>query len=149
MPGQHSTTVLAVEDEANDALILTRAFEKAALAGVLRVVPTHAEAVAYLTGDGEYADRVRHPLPDFVLLDLKLPGSSGFELLRWIRSASPTRRLPVVVLTSSKDRRDINRSYDLGANAYLVKPVGFQEMLALVETTARYWLSLCERPSDA
>lgn len=143
-----SSAVLSVEDDANDAFILSRAFEKTDLGGVLRVVSTHAEAVAYLEGTGEFADRSRHPLPRLAFLDLKLQGSSGFDLLRWIRKESRVPRLPIVILTSSKDRSDVNRAYDLGANTYLVKPVGFQELLTLVRTTAHYWLTLCERPSE-
>jgi CheY-like chemotaxis protein len=111
-------------------------------------VATHGEeAVDYLAGDGGFADRDRHPFPTLMLLDLQLPRRSGHEVLQWLRAqAEDLKRLPVVVLTSSREPRDINRAYELGANSYLVKPVSFDALLDLVQLLERYWLALAERP---
>src|SRR5207249_5534648 len=103
------------------------------------------EAVEYLGGTGRYQDRTRYPLPALVLLDLKLPRKNGIEVLHWLRQQPALRRLPVVVLTSSKEPNDVNRAYDQGANSYLVKPLGFDALLNLVRSLNVYWLSLNEK----
>jgi CheY-like chemotaxis protein len=99
-------------------------------------------ALDYLLGRGEYADRSLHPLPDLVLLDLKMPEIDGFEVLRQFKSVSPQRRIPTIVLTSSKEEGDRALSYDLGANSYLVKPVSFAGFLEVVRRIDDYWISL-------
>jgi len=104
------------------------------------------EAVGYLSGESPYADRGRFPFPVLVLLDLKLPRRSGLEVLAWIRGQPGLKRLPAVVLTSSKESVDINRAYDLGANSYLVKPVGFDSLLDLVKSLEVYWMMLNQNP---
>jgi DNA-binding response OmpR family regulator len=104
------------------------------------------EAVVYLAGEGRYADRLRYPLPGLVLLDLKLPRRSGLEVLQWLREQQVLRRLPVVVLSSSREATDIDRAYDLGANSYLVKPVGSDALLGMVRAMDGYWLSHNELP---
>jgi CheY-like chemotaxis protein len=111
-------------------------------------VATHGEeAVDYLAGGGGFEDRGKHPFPALMLLDLQLPRRSGHEVLEWLRAQEEgLRRLPVVVLSSSKEPRDINRAYELGANSYLVKPVSFDALLELVQLLERYWLGLAERP---
>ena len=93
-----------------------------------------------------YGDRGRYPLPALMLLDLKLPGMSGFEVLLWLRQQPGLKRLPVVVLTSSKENTDINRAYELGANSYLVKPASFDALVNIIERLNHYWLVLNERP---
>lgn len=138
--------ILLVEDDENDVLLLRRAFAKAKVRNPVRVVRDGEEAVAYLSGDGEYADRRRYPEPVLVLLDLKLPRLSGHEVLEWIRSDDRFRRLPVVVLTSSREPQDVSRAYDLGANSYLVKPGGFDSLLEMVRTLGVYWMILNEQP---
>ena len=101
----------------------------------------------YLAGRGDYADRITHPLSSLVLLDLKLPRKSGHEVLEWLRAQPALNRMPVVVLTSSKESRDVNRAYDLGANSYLVKPVAFADLLRMAQTLDLYWLQLNEDPA--
>lgn len=140
--------VLLVEDDANDILLMQRAFDKAQLAGPLHVSDGD-EAVAYLAGEGSYADRARYPLPVLILLDLKLPRKSGLEVLDWLRRQPGLKRVPVVVLTSSEERKDVNQAYDLGANSYLTKPVAFQELLELVRRLDVYWLLTNEQPDLA
>ncbi len=138
--------ILVVEDDPNDVLLIQRAFGKARILNPVRTVSHGDEAVAYLSGAGAFADREAYPFPVLVLLDLKLPRRSGLEVLGWIRSQPGLKRLPIVVLTSSKESIDINRAYDLGANSYLVKPVGFDSLLELVKSLEVYWMMLNQHP---
>jgi CheY-like chemotaxis protein len=138
--------ILLVEDDANDALLVQRAFRKANLANPIQVVEDGEQAITYLAGQGDFVDRGRYPLPAVVLLDLKLPRKSGFEVLAWLEDQPALNRLPVVVLTSSKETPDINRAYDLGANSYLVKPVAFEALLEMVKVLNLYWIILNEPP---
>jgi DNA-binding response OmpR family regulator len=137
-----SSTILLVEDDPNDVLLVKRAFRKANVANPLQVVSDGEAAVAYLAGQGNFTDRARFPLPAVVLLDLKLPRKSGLEVLVWLREQADLKRLPVVVLTSSSEAGDVNRAYELGANSYLVKPVAFENLLNLVKALHQYWLTL-------
>lgn len=140
-------SILLVEDDPNDVTLTRLAFEQARFTNPLHVVNNGEEAIAYLGGEGPYADRQRYPIPILVLLDLKLPRRSGFEVLTWVRGVPTVRRLPVVVLTSSQQSPDINRAYDAGANSYLVKPVAFENLLGLVRTLGLYWIMTNEGPA--
>ncbi len=133
--------ILVVEDDADDVVLLKVAFEGAHIGEALQVVGDGEEAVAYLLGQGAYADRARHPLPSLILLDLKLPRKSGLEVLEWRRQAG-LWRIPVIVLTSSQSSADIARAYELGANSYLVKPLSSEAQLKMVETIGAYWIGL-------
>jgi CheY-like chemotaxis protein len=139
-------TVLLVEDDPNDVILVRRALRKASVANPLQVIEDGEDAVSYLAGRPPFADRGAHPVPVLVLLDLKLPRRSGHEVLEWLRAQPGLRRLPVVVLTSSRDSTDVDRAYDLGANSYLVKPVGFDELLEMLRALGLYWLTLNEMP---
>jgi CheY-like chemotaxis protein len=139
--------ILLVEDDPNDVLLVQRAFRKANITCPLHVVPDGDAAVAYLSGEGAYANRQDAPLPTLILLDLKLPRRTGFEVLTWLRAQPGLKRLPVVVLTSSNELPDINRAYDLGANSYLVKPVAFNHLLEMLKTLDLYWHTVNEHPS--
>jgi CheY-like chemotaxis protein len=142
-------TILLVEDDPNDVLLLKRALDKAEINMEITVVNNGEQAIAYLSGEGEYADRGVYPYPLFILLDLKLPLRSGFEVLAWIRETAPTRRLPVIVFTSSKQPSDINKAYELGANSYLVKPVSYSDLVDLAKLLRTYWLTLNQWPETA
>lgn len=142
-----SRFVLLVEDELNDVLLVKRAFRKAGAKIPMHVVNDGQAAVDYLSGHGIYADRAVYPLPTLLLLDLKLPRKSGHEVLEWLRNQRELHRMPVVVLTSSKESSDVNRAYDLGANSYLVKPVAFADLLKMTQTLDLYWLQLNEDPT--
>lgn len=139
-------TILLVEDNPDDALLIRRAFKKANLVNPLQLVDDGEKAIAYLSRAAPYDDRTRYPMPVLVLLDLKLPRRSGFEVLQWARSPQGIKRLPIVVLTSSGETVDINTAYDLGANSYLVKPVGFDALFDMVKILQPYWLIMNERP---
>src|SRR5689334_12002269 len=108
--------ILVVEDDPNDVLLIQRAFRKAGLKNELRIVGDGEEAIAYLKGEGEFCKRDRFPLPFMILLDLKMPGTDGFEVLQWIRRTPNVRRCLVVVLTSSNRQGDVDKAYELGAN---------------------------------
>ncbi len=131
--------VLLVEDDPNDIVLTRRAFRKAELPEPIAIVEDGKQAVAYLGATGEFADRRAHPLPDLVLLDLKLPRMTGLEVLAWLRQQPSLQRLPVVVLTSSREISDVNRAYELGANSYLGKPVTFDSLARIVSDLDRYW----------
>ena len=130
--------ILLAEDDPNDALLIKRAFQKAGLGDILKTVSDGGQAIDYLRGIDGYADRGRFPLPFMVLLDLKMPGTDGFEVLQWLRSQPDFKRLLVVVLTSSNLQADVDRAYDLGANSYLVKPVEFNEMVNMIQRFEAY-----------
>src|ERR1041385_7392795 len=138
--------ILLAEDDVNDVLLVQRALQKSSVANPLHVGRDGEEAVAYLSGDLQFADRDRYPLPVLLLMDLKMPRRSGLEVLVWLRQQPGLKRLPVVVLTSSNQSPDINRAYELGANSYLVKPAGFDSLLELVKNLDMYWLILNEKP---
>ncbi len=141
-----SYPILLVEDSPDDALLIQRAFRKANLANPVQLAQDGEEAVAYLSGAPPFEDRARFPLPVFMLLDLKLPRRSGLEVLEWLRQRPDVKRLPVVVLTSSRETVDVNRAYDLGVNSYLTKPVGFEALLEMVKNVNLYWLVMNEPP---
>lgn len=129
-----TTTILHVEDDPNDTLLLEHACRKAGVIFDLQAVSDGDQAMAYLRGINAYSDRAKHPMPRLILLDLKMPRVSGFDVLAWLRSEDGLRELPVVVLTSSNHDADVKRAYELGAKSYLVKPVGFEALVELVRT---------------
>jgi len=137
-------TILLVEDDPNDVLLMQRACRKANLAYPLHVARDGQEAVEYLTHQGKFADATRYALPALMLLDLKMPRKNGFETLEWLRQQPDLKRIVVIVLSSSSELADINRAYDLGANSYLVKPGDFQALVDLVHALASYWLAVNE-----
>jgi len=132
--------ILVVEDDPNDIILIERAFRKARVVNPLQFVRDGDQAVDYLDGRPPFEDRERHPLPTLILLDLKLPRRSGLEVLEWLKGHPELRRIPTLVLTSSRESSDVSRAYDLGANSYLLKPVNPEDLLHIVETVNRFWL---------
>jgi CheY-like chemotaxis protein len=141
--------ILLAEDDPNDTLLIKRAFQKAALGEALKTVTDGEQAIDYLRGAKQYADRARFPLPFLLLLDLKMTATNGFEVLQWVRAQPDLKRLLVVVLTSSNLQADVDRAYDLGANSYLVKPVEFNEMVNMIQRFEAYWTELNRFPTPA
>lgn len=139
-------TILLVEDNADDVALTLDAFRHSALTNRIVVARDGPAALDYVFRSGAYTGRAASEDPAVVLLDLKVPKVDGLEVLRRIRSASATRRLPVVVLTSSNEEQDVAASYDLGANSYIRKPVDFDKFLAAVQHLGLYWLLLNEPP---
>jgi CheY-like chemotaxis protein len=138
--------ILLVEDENSDADLLRRAFAKAKVLNPVVLATTGDEALAYLTGTGQYSDQTKYPLPALILLDLKLPGLTGIQLLQWRRTQAHIKRIPVVVLTIDRSPSTIKSAYDLGANSYLVKPGNPDDVTQMVQTIQRYWIDLNESP---
>lgn len=139
-------TILLVEDNPDDEALTLRALKKNNIKNEVAIVRDGVEALDYLFGSGQYAGRDVKDLPQVVLLDLKLPKLDGLEVLRRVRADARTRRLPIVVLTSSKEEQDIVASYDLGANSYVRKPVDFTQFAESVRQLGLYWLVLNEAP---
>jgi CheY-like chemotaxis protein len=141
-----ANVLLHVEDDPNDVLLLQRAFRKAGSPLTIQAVTDGDKAVAYLSGADEFGDREKFPLPAVVLLDLKMPRKSGLEVLEWIRGNSALKRAIVIIFTSSKHDEDVNKAYDIGANSYLVKPVGFDMLVDVAKMIQQYWINTNERP---
>ena len=138
--------MLLVEDNPTDEKLAVRAFKKCGVESEIVVVHDGAEALDYLFGTGQHASSMAGGLPAVVLLDLSLPRIHGHEVLRRIRADERTQRLPVVILTASREEEDIVRSYALGANAYIRKPVDFGEFASAAQTLALFWLQLNQIP---
>lgn len=142
----HSRIILLVEDNLNDVELTLRAFEKNKLANEIVVVSDGVEALDYLFATGTHAGRDPAAVPDVVLLDLKLPKLQGLDVLRRMRADKRTNRLPVVILTSSNEEKDVIASYDLGANSFVRKPVDFGQFVEATRQLGLYWLVLNEPP---
>jgi CheY-like chemotaxis protein len=139
--------ILIVDDNEADVMSLRRAFKQLGFIGVIKAVDNGTDAIAYLNGDLKFADRVAFPFPDLLLLDLKMPGTNGFEVLQWLRSQKDEiSLLRTVVLTTSDDIKDVNSAYTLGANSFLTKPLGFPEFKDCIEAVMRYWLNVTRAP---
>jgi CheY-like chemotaxis protein len=134
--------ILLVEDNPMDVELTLDAFREAKLKTRIDVVNSGEEALDYLFRRKNYADRKMYPQPNLILLDLKMPGIDGFEVLTRIKSSPKLRRIPVVILTSSKEEGDRTLSYDNGANSYLLKPVSFDGFIDVVKKIDDYWISL-------
>lgn len=141
--------VLLVEDSDDDITIIRKAFQRGRIPNPLYVVKDGEAAIAYLTGKGKYAVRDEYPLPALVLLDLKLPGMDGFEVLSWIRQTPGLNTLRVVVLTSSDSIRDVNAAYELGANSFMVKEMDFENSVELARLIKDFWLAKARVPDSS
>jgi len=141
--------ILLAEDREDDIVLVRRAFAKAYVLNPLQIVRDGEELVAYLKGEGKYANRAEYPLPDLLLLDLKMPRMDGFQVLEWIRQQPGLSNLRVVVLTSSENMRDVNRAYQLGANSFMVKPLDFQNFVEMSRFLTGYWLRMSEAPGTS
>jgi len=133
-----NTTILHVEDDPNDTLLFQHACRKAGIVFDLQAVSDGDQAMAYLRGMNNFSDRSKYPLPQLILLDLKMPRVSGFDVLTWLQSQDGLKQVPVIVLTSSNHDADVKRAYALGAKSYLVKPVGFEALVELVKTLPEF-----------
>ena len=141
-------TILLAEDEESDAWLVQRALNWGDIHNPIQVVRDGAEAIAYLRGDEQFADRQRFPLPKLLLLDIKMPRKTGLEVLQWVRENEENglNRLPIIIMSSSNLQRDIDRAYELGVNAYLVKPNAFKDLVEALKTTTHFWKDTAAHP---
>lgn len=139
--------ILLVEDNPEDLELTLRAFRKSGLANRIEVARDGAEALDFLFCEGRHANRPIEDAPRFILLDLKLPKVDGLEVLQRVKADPRTQEIPVVVLTSSTEQRDLVESYRLGVNSYIHKPVNFEGFITAVQQLGMYWLLLNRRPA--
>ena len=144
----HEVEILLVEDNQDDLDMTLRALRKANLTNHIQAVRDGAEAVDFIFCQGAFAGRKFESPPKVILLDLKLPKIDGMEVLKRIKSDPRTKMIPVVVLTSSKEQKDVIESYNLGVNSYMVKPVNFEGFAATVKDLGMYWLLLNQPPNS-
>jgi CheY-like chemotaxis protein len=138
--------ILLAEDREDDVFLIHRAFEKGGIDNPLYVVRNGEDAIRYLEGVGRFVNRAEYPLPDLLLLDLKMPGTDGFEVLRWIKQQPRLSSLRIIVLTASSHLQDVNLAYQLGANSFMVKPFDFENTLELAKLITEYWLRKSKTP---
>jgi CheY-like chemotaxis protein len=144
-----SITILMADDDPDDRLLVKNAFKESRLANSMRFVEDGEELMDYLHSRGQYTDRLTSPRPGLILLDLNMPRKDGREALKEIKDDPGLREIPVVVLTTSQDEEDILRSYNLGANSYITKPVTFEGLVEVMKVLGRYWFEIVELPADA
>lgn len=137
--------ILLVEDDENDAMLVRLAFQRNNILNPVHWARDGLEAIAYLNGEGIYADRSLHPFPEVLILDLKMPRMNGLELLAWVRDHPDYRVIPTIIMTSSQLDVDIEKAYSLGANTYMIKPASLDELAKMVKVAHEYW-SLSVKP---
>jgi len=140
-------TILVVDDDSNDLMFIQAAFKAVGAASKIRTVESGYEALAYVKGEGIFADRSLYPFPDYVITDLKMPGMDGFAVLAYLKKNPKSATIPTIIFSSSQDNDDITKAYLLGANSYLVKPSAPAMLRVLVKALHDYWL-LCEAPES-
>jgi CheY-like chemotaxis protein len=145
-PGQ-PLCILLVDDDPKDAFLVRHALEECGLEECLSTVGSAEEAIHYLKGEAGFDDRQHFPFPNVILTDLKMPFMGGLDLLRWVRSQKEFTFVPMIVLSNSKQEGDVQLAYQLGANAYMVKPTDLQHLAKLLRLTYEYWLN-CERACE-
>ena len=141
-------TILLADDDPDDRQLTRDAFAENRLANMLNTVEDGEELMEYLQRRGRYTDQKDVPLPGLILLDLNMPRKDGREALKEIKADPNLRRIPIVVLTTSKAEEDILRTYDLGVNSYITKPVTFKSLVELIKLLGRYWFEVVELPPD-
>jgi CheY-like chemotaxis protein len=148
-----TNTILYAEDDENYARLLECTLKEGCFQHSLQIVTDGAKAISYLKGEGKYSDRIKFPMPNVVLADLKMPNVNGFELLHWIRQMSSCPQIPVVVLTASDEVKEIQKAYSMGANSFLIKPAHLEDLKELLKMLDGYWtkfnyLGNSSRPSQ-
>ena len=148
MNGGKPVTILLADDDPEDCLLAQEALEEARFADYLYFVEDGEELMDYLYHRGPYTDLIPSSLPDLILLDLNMPRKDGREALGEIKADPQLRRIPIVVLTTSKAEEDIHRAYDLGVNSFITKPVTFEGLVDVIKTLSRYWFEIVELPPN-
>jgi CheY-like chemotaxis protein len=142
--GSTSVEILLVEDDAQDLELILRALQKAHFGSHVEVARDGAEALDFVLAEGRWAERADAPAPRLILLDLRLPKLNGLEVLERVKRDPRTRHIPVVVLTSSQEQRDVSASYELGVNSYVVKPMELEQFVTAISHVGQYWLRINE-----
>jgi CheY-like chemotaxis protein len=148
MIAKKPVVILMADDDAEDRMLAKEALQECRLANELRFVEDGEQLLDYLHRKGDFADPASSPKPGLILRDLKMPRKSGLEALAEIKQDSELRQIPVVVLTTSRAEEDIYRSYDLGVNSFVSKPVSFQGLVDIMRTMGKYWFEIVELPPD-
>jgi CheY-like chemotaxis protein len=148
MHGTSGITILIADDDEEDRMMTKMALEHSRLANELRFVNDGEELMEYLRHSGKYESRQLYPHPGLILLDLNMPRKDGYEALKEIKSDPHLKRIPVVILTTSQAEQDICRSYDLGVNSFVTKPVSFQALVETLGEVSRYWIEIVELPGE-
>jgi CheY-like chemotaxis protein len=146
MESEKKVEILIVEDNQNDAEMALRAFKKNNLTNQIKIVGDGEEALDFIHARGKFADRKDQCHPKIILLDLKLPKVDGLEVLKELKEGPKTKMIPVIVLTSSKEEKDMVESYQFGVNSYIIKPVDFDKFIEAVREIGLYWLLLNQQP---
>jgi CheY-like chemotaxis protein len=146
MNNRRSITILLADDDADDRMMASDALEESRLANDLRCVEDGEELMDYLHRRGKYAAPNEAPRPGLILLDLNMPRKDGREALKEIKAQPELRTIPVVVLTTSQAEEDIYRTYDLGVNSFITKPVNFESLVAVMKALGKYWFEIVELP---
>jgi CheY-like chemotaxis protein len=144
----NAITILLADDDPDDRMLAKEAFVESRLRNQLEMVEDGEELMDYLHNRGKYSGTSKKPRPDLILLDLNMPRKDGREALREIKSSPDLRRIPIVVLTTSKADEDIIRTYDLGVNSFITKPVTFEALVEVLTALGRYWFEIVELPQE-
>jgi CheY-like chemotaxis protein len=147
--GTREPAILLVDDNPHDVVLLRLAFRRVGIIDPIKLVKDGTEAVRYLKGDGIYTDRHAYPTPTLMLLDLNMPQTSGFDVLRWVRAQPTLSQMMVVVMTGSKESEDVQRAYELGANSYLIKPTKFSDLVKITQSLKAYCSTPGSTPGEA
>lgn len=145
-PEKKLLNILMADDDEDDRLLTQEAMDESRVLNQLHFVEDGAELLSYLRGEGQYTDRDQYPMPGLILLDLNMPKKDGREALQEIKADPNLKRIPVVILTTSKAEEDMLRGYDLGAASYITKPVTFSSLVDLMRTLGKYWVEFVELP---
>lgn len=145
---QKTLVILMADDDADDRLLAQEAMNESRVLNELRFVENGVELLSYLRGEGDFSNRQLYPMPGLILLDLNMPKMDGRDALAEIKADAHLRRIPVVILTTSKAEEDMAKGYDLGAASYIPKPVTFDALVELMRTLGKYWVEFVELPSS-
>lgn len=145
---RNSIVILIADDDPDDCLLAKKAMAESHVANDLRFVHDGEELMDYLRYTGKYSDPESAPRPGVILLDLNMPRKDGREALREIKADPSLKRTPVIILTTSRAEEDILKSYDLGVNSFIVKPIAFQSLIEVMNTMGKYWIDIVELPSS-
>lgn len=148
MKPSKSIEILIADDDAEDRMIILDTLKESRLKNTIQYVENGEELMLYLQNDGKYSDKKKYPTPGIILLDLNMPKKDGREALKEIKADKNLKSIPIIILTTSKAEEDILKTYDLGVNSFITKPVTFSAMVEVMNTLKKYWLEIVELPGE-